>query len=308
MKMAEYYKITDRLVPVTWEECQKAPEETYLARLTRKETEKSRFLHSIGYGAVFGTSKIHLCKVEAYMRFLYGTYLTPDRRRMEDAFCFVFDDRHLYLVEEGELAGNLLCRLKKIFEQENAGTGSVLTAFLGQLLQKDLLRLEKIEEGLTHLEDDVLSGRIAGFEQKIIGCRKEILKYAHYYLQLQDMADILMKNDYGAFSEEDLRALRLLREKTGRLHQEAIMLREYSTQVREVYQAQIEIRQNKIMKTLTIVTTICLPLTLIAGWYGMNFRRMPELSWKYGYPAVILLSLCIVALSLYLCRKKKLFF
>ena len=88
----------------------------------------------------------------------------------------------------------------------------------------------------------------------------------------------------------------------------AIMLREYSTQVREVYQAQIEIRQNKIMKTLTIVTTICLPLTLIAGWYGMNFRRMPELSWKYGYPAVILLSLCIVALSLYLCRKKKLFF
>ena len=117
-----------------------------------------------------------------------------------------------------------------------------------------------------------------------------------------------MKNDYGAFSEEDLRTLRLLREKTGRLHQEAIMLREYSTQVREVYQAQIEIRQNKIMKTLTIVTTICLPLTLIAGWYGMNFRWMPELSWKYGYPAVVLLSLCIVALSLYLCRKKKLFF
>ena len=144
--MAEYYKITDRLVPVTWEECQKAPEETYLARLTRKETEKSRFLHSIGYGAVFGTSKIHLCKVEAYMRFLYGTYLTPDRRRMEDAFCFVFDDRHLYLVEEGELAGNLLCRLKKIFEQENAGTGSVLTAFLGQLLQKDLLQSSAVKE------------------------------------------------------------------------------------------------------------------------------------------------------------------
>ena len=306
--MAEYFKITDRLVPVTCKECQKKPEEIYLARLTRKETEKSRFLHSIGYGAVFGTSKIHLCKVEAYRRFLYGTYLAPNRGCAEDSFCFVLDDRHLYLVEEGELAGNILCRLKKVFEQENSGTGSVLTAFLGQLLQKDLSHLEKIEDKLAHLEDEVLSGRIAGFEQKIIGCRKEILKYAHYYLQLQDMEDILMNNDYGAFSEEDLRALRLLREKTGRLHQEANMLREYSTQVREVYQAQIEIRQNKIMKTLTIVTAICLPLSLIAGWYGMNFRRMPELSWKYGYPAVILLSLCTVALSLYLCRKKKLFF
>ena len=58
--MAEYYKITDRLVPVTWEECQKAPEETYLARLTRKETEKSRFLHSIGYGAVFEIGRAHV--------------------------------------------------------------------------------------------------------------------------------------------------------------------------------------------------------------------------------------------------------
>ena len=50
---------------------------------------------------------------------------------------------------------------------------------------------------------------------------------------------------------------------------------------------EIDIRQNGIMKILTIVTTIFLPLSLLAGWYGMNFAGMKELSWKYGYEAVI---------------------
>ena len=61
------------------------------------------------------------------------------------------------------------------------------------------------------------------------------------------------------------------------------------------------------MKILTIVTTIFLPLTLIAGWYGMNFINMPELAWKYGYayPVTIAASIIIVAASLYYFKKKK---
>ena len=59
------------------------------------------------------------------------------------------------------------------------------------------------------------------------------------------------------------------------------------------------------MKVLTIVTTIFLPLSLLAGWYGMNFAYMPELSWKYGYLFVIALSLGIIAFCLILFKKKK---
>lgn len=58
------------------------------------------------------------------------------------------------------------------------------------------------------------------------------------------------------------------------------------------------------MKILTVVTTIFLPLTLIVGWYGMNFKYMPELNWKYGYLAVILLSAVIVFFCVRICRKK----
>ena len=59
------------------------------------------------------------------------------------------------------------------------------------------------------------------------------------------------------------------------------------------------------MQILTIVTTVFLPLSLLAGWYGMNFTGMPELSWKYGYPVIIAVSVIVVALSLWICRKKK---
>ena len=59
------------------------------------------------------------------------------------------------------------------------------------------------------------------------------------------------------------------------------------------------------MKILTIVTTIFLPLSLLAGWYGMNFTGMPELTWKYGYPTVIAVSILVVTVCLWIMKKKK---
>ena len=67
----------------------------------------------------------------------------------------------------------------------------------------------------------------------------------------------------------------------------------------------MDLKQNDTMRILTVVTTIFLPLTLVAGWYGMNFSNMPELSWKYGYPAVIVISLVIVMICLWTMKKKK---
>ena len=96
-----------------------------------------------------------------------------------------------------------------------------------------------------------------------------------------------------------------LNRRLGRLRDDAQLLREYCLQVRELFQTEVEIRQNRIMKALTLVTTLCLPLSLVAGWYGMNFTGMPELGWKYGYPAVIVVSVLIVSLCLWIMKKKK---
>ena len=59
------------------------------------------------------------------------------------------------------------------------------------------------------------------------------------------------------------------------------------------------------MTILTVVTTVFMPPTLIVGWYGMNFKYMPELEWEYGYPAVIILSILISVGCLVFFKHKK---
>ena len=83
------------------------------------------------------------------------------------------------------------------------------------------------------------------------------------------------------------------------------IMREYAMEIWEIYQSQISIRQNDIMKILTIVTTIFLPLSLLAGWYGMNFEYMPELHWRYGYVGVLAAAVLIVIFSMILFRRKR---
>ena len=81
--------------------------------------------------------------------------------------------------------------------------------------------------------------------------------------------------------------------------------KEYALQLREMHQTQLDMRQNQIMKILTIVTTVFLPLSLIAGWYGMNFVNMPELTAQHGYLAVCIISVVCIIVELVIFKWKK---
>jgi magnesium transporter len=97
-----------------------------------------------------------------------------------------------------------------------------------------------------------------------------------------------------------------MRDKVARLSANAQLLRESLVQLREAYMAALDYSANRIMKVFTVVTTIFLPLTLIVRWYGMNFRYMPELTSRFGYPSVIILSVMVVILGLLFFKKKNL--
>ena len=135
--------------------------------------------------------------------------------------------------------------------------------------------------------------------------KQTIYQMFRYYHQLTEFAQEMIDGKDVCFDGDGIGAFSDLIDRTGRLADEVEVMREYANEVWEIYQAQINIRQNDIMKVLTIVTTIFLPLSLLAGWYGMNFAYMPELSWKYGYLFVIALSLGIIAFCLILFKKKK---
>jgi magnesium transporter len=66
-------------------------------------------------------------------------------------------------------------------------------------------------------------------------------------------------------------------------------------------------KMNEVMKLLTIITTIFIPLSFIAGIYGMNFQSMPELKWQYGYPTVLVVMGVVMAGMIFFFKKRKWF-
>ncbi len=81
-------------------------------------------------------------------------------------------------------------------------------------------------------------------------------------------------------------------------------IRDLVSSVLDIYLSSTSLKLNNVMKALTIVSTIFLPITFIAGIYGMNFRFMPELSWKFGYPMVWLVSVLISAGMLFFFKRR----
>ncbi|WP_240912536.1 MULTISPECIES: CorA family divalent cation transporter [unclassified Thermococcus] len=80
--------------------------------------------------------------------------------------------------------------------------------------------------------------------------------------------------------------------------------REMANGLIDIYYSTISMRINEIMRVLTVISTIFIPLTFITGLYGMNFRYMPELTWRYGYPAVLLVMLMTSLSMLYYFKRK----
>ena len=126
-----------------------------------------------------------------------------------------------------------------------------------------------------------------------------------HYAQLLDLSQELEENENEFFSENNERYFHLVCQRVQTLYDMTTSLSEYTTQIRDLNQAQIDIKQNKIMTILTVITSIFMPLTLIAGWYGMNFVYMPEFQSPIAYPVVIAVSVLIVIVSLIFFKKKK---
>lgn len=190
------------------------------------------------------------------------------------------------------------CVLPGLFEKlparPHVSAGGFLADMLFAWIADDLAYIEQLESRLTNLEQAVLAGQTARFIHQMSALRRELDRCLRFYAQLDDFTDSLRESADDRFDESAAVRLDCFSRRVNALREETQMLREYAGQVSAEYQAQVDIEQNRIMKLLTLVTTVFLPLSLLVGWYGMNFSNMPELDWEYGYPAIILLSVLVV--------------
>lgn len=191
-------------------------------------------------------------------------------------------------------------RLKARMEDGEAGASTpfhmVPFLLLADLATGDADLLNGMEEEIAAFEDEVDDRpQLDAIPGRISTLRRVLIKQKRYFESLLDALEDMEENQNHLLSGEQLGALRLATGRAERHLRSVLNLRDYVTQVRESYQAQMDIQLNRTMKLFTVVTTVFLPLTVLAGWYGMNFD-MPEYAFEHAYPVLIAVTVASVGL------------
>ena len=304
-----YYAIHESLTPCSSEEARCLPEGVpFVAVLTVPEWTQMQAGLGIETDLELDLSAPRETKALVNRDSLTGTFSVPDRANISGprhSFAFALDEAGVVLVDDSGFAAKLVDAISRTKRWRLPGMERFLYDLLEMIIAEDLPLLESMENRLGRIEESILRGEVETYPEEMNAIRGDLVDLRLHYEQLIDLGQELEENENGFFREEDLRYFRLFTERVTRLRDMVSGQREYAAQLRDLIQVQTDVKQNRIMTVLTVITSIFLPLTLIAGWYGMNFRFMPELEWKLGYPGVILVSVAIVVCCILWFRRKK---
>lgn len=183
----------------------------------------------------------------------------------------------------------------------------ILYRFFTLQTNGDLKHLEGFEKTINKLEEEIfINCDDKSYTKRIINTRKHLMWIKQYYEQFLNILNDVEANENNLFDRATLKQFKILYAKIERLYAKTMNLLDYVSEIRSAYQAQMDISLNNTMKVLTVISAVILPLNLIAAWYGMNFN-MPEYSFRYSYPVIIIVSIIVVIVSVAYLKKHKWF-
>ena len=184
---------------------------------------------------------------------------------------------------------------------------------LDSIIDNYFIVLENFDENIEEIEDQILSQTNDSSLEQIHHLRKELIKLRRAVSPLREMIFTIEKEKFQFIQKSTFVYLRDLSDHVKQIIDTIENYREFINGLLDVYLSSASHRMNEVVKLLTIISTIFIPLTFIVGIYGMNFRtdvskwNMPELNWWLGYPFVMGLML-IIAVCLIIFFKKKRWF
>ena len=280
----------------------------YVAVLTFDEWKQRQSSFDMGIELDINQDDIHNTKAEVNYDSLTGTFSVPSRRDISGPdyqYAFALDEKGIVFIDSTGVVKKILRKIERTKKWRVPCMERFIYDFLETIINRDLTLLESYEKELDAIEDDMMDASTETGLTRVNEIRSDLRELRIHYEQLIDLGQELSENENNFFKPENTRYFRLFTDRVIRLHDTATSLRDFTMQLRDMYHTQIDVKQNRIMTLLTVVTTIFMPLTLIVGWYGMNFRYMPELNTKWGYPVVIIVSVLIIIGSLLFFKKKK---
>jgi magnesium transporter len=177
-------------------------------------------------------------------------------------------------------------------------------ALMDAVVDNYFLVLEKIGEDIEELEEEVIGKPGPETVESIHNLKRELLFLRKSVWPLREAVAGLEKGEHSLIQEKTTIFLRDVYDHTIQVIDTIETFRDMVSGMMDVYLSSLSNRMNEVMKVLTIIATLFIPLTFIAGVYGMNFKVMPELQWHYGYGLVWLLMILVTLLMLLYFRKK----
>lgn len=165
--------------------------------------------------------------------------------------------------------------------------------------------MERLGERFEELEDMVVANPEPGILPTIYNLKRDMLFMRKSVWPLREAISRLQRTDSHLVSESTKIYLRDVYDHTIQVIENIETFRDMSASLLETYLSSLSNKLNEVIKLLTVISTIFIPLTFLAGVYGMNFRFMPELESPWGYPAVLILMLLVVVVMLAYFRRKE---
>jgi len=191
------------------------------------------------------------------------------------------------------------------------GVDYLLYAVLDISVDQYLTSIEKINDEIIEIERQILIDEIDSYYRRLHELRQDIIHLRGKVTPLEELLQTIIRDDDPLVSNEIKVYFRDVLDHARRIIDSLNHFEEITMGLYDMYMTRINFRSGEIMKVLTIIATIFIPLTFIAGIYGMNFDtsaspfNMPELRWYYGYPTVLLIMFLVLLGMLFYFRKKK---
>jgi len=209
-------------------------------------------------------------------------------------------------VSEVELFGGIANRLRDPLRRiRNRGADYLMQAILDMLVDGFFLALEDASDRIDLLESELAEHPYPSLLGSLQDLRTGLLLFRKSVWPLREVIGSLSRVETELVTADTLLYLRDVYEHTLQVIDTTETLREILAGMVDTYLSGLSNQMNRVMQVLTTVSTVFIPLTFIAGVYGMNFHYMPELAQKWGYPAVLgLMALTAGWMLLYFKRKK----
>jgi magnesium transporter len=186
-----------------------------------------------------------------------------------------------------------------------SGCDYLAYALIDAIVDHYFLVLEKIGGKIELLEEDLLDDTQTENLQSIHHLKREMIFFRKQVWPIREILSTLMKEEGSLIQETTQIFIRDLYDHTIQVMDTIESFRDVLTGLQDLYLSTISNRMNEVMKVLTIMATIFIPLTFIAGIYGMNFEFMPELKWPWAYPALWILLITIFVFMIFWFKRKK---